>query len=116
MPYLHLSVSPKLDEGKIAAIHKAVAEIIPILPGKSYDVTTIHISDGQCISRIDRSIPCGFCDIRLFGPAPIDRKREFVKAFTARVGEITGIPASHLAFNILELDTWGGSGDMKSFR
>ena len=116
MPYLHLSVSPKLNEEKIAAIHKAVAETISIIPGKSYEVTTIHINDDQCISKIDPSVPCGFCDIRLFGPAPIGTKRDFIKAFTARITEITGIPATHLAFNMLELDTWGGNGDMKSFR
>ena len=116
MPYLHLSVSPKLDEEKISAIHKAVAETITIIPGKSYEVTTIHINDDQCISKADRSIPCGFCDIRLFGPAAIGSKREFVKAFTARITEITGIPATHFGINMLELETLGGNGDMRSFR
>lgn len=116
MPYLHLSVSPKLSEEKIDAIHKAVAETIVLIPGKSYEVTTIHINDGQCISKADRSVPCGFCDIRMFGPAPIGAKRNFVRAFTDRLTEITGIPADHLAFNILELETWGGNGDIKSFR
>lgn len=116
MPYLHLSVSTKLTEEKINAIHKAVADTIVLIPGKSYDVTIVHINDDQCISRKDRSRPFGFCDIRLFGPAPIGSKRDFVKAFTERLTEITGIPASGFSFNILELDTWGGNGDMKSFR
>ena len=116
MPYLHLSVSPKLDEEKITAIHKAVAETITIIPGKSYQVTTIHINDGQCISLADRSVPCGFCDIRLFGSAPIGSKRDFAKAFTARITEITGIPAAHFSINMLELETWGRNGDVKSFR
>ena len=41
---------------------------------------------------------------------------DFVKAFTERITEITGIPATHLAFNIFEMETWGGNGDMKSFK
>ena len=116
MPYLHLSVSPKLDEQQISAIHQAVADTIVLLPGKNYNATTIHIQNNQCISRIAPSTSCGFCDIRLFGPAPTGTKRVFVKTFTARMTEITGIPSTHLTFNIIELETWGGGGDMKSFR
>lgn len=112
MPYLHLHTSVKLSDAQIVDIRKAVYELIPILPNKTYDVTMIHISDNQIITLKDVDVPAAFVDLRLMGPSPYAEKQEFVRAFIARLTELTGIDAHHIYLNIAEHEEWGAHGTL----
>ena len=111
MPYLHLSAGVKLSDAQIVDIRKAVYDLIPLIKGKTYDVTMIHIDDNQIITLKDIDVPAAFIDLRLMGPSPYEEKREFVQAFTKRLTELTGIDAHHIYYNIVEHNEWGAHGD-----
>lgn len=111
MPYMHLHTSVKLSDAQIVDLRKAVYDLIPLIPNKSYDVTMIHISDNQILTLKDVDVPAAFVDLRLLGPAPFADKEKFVKAFTTRLNELTGIDEHHLYYNITEATEWGAHGN-----
>lgn len=116
MPYVHLITSAKLNEEKIAAIRRIVGETIAVIPGKSFEVTTIHIDPEAIISRGEPSDPCLFLEVRMFGPAAIGAKKAFAKEICAALEAELGIPQRFMSLNIIELDAWGGNGGFNTFR
>lgn len=116
MPYVRLCTSVKMDAEQIAAVRKIIGETICVIPGKSFEVTIIHIEPESIISCGNPADPSLFIEVRLFGPAPIDTKKEFARQICAALEEALGIPQKFISLNILELDTWGGNGGFKSFR
>lgn len=111
MPYMHLHTSVKLSDAQIVDLRKAVYDLIPLIPNKTYDVTMIHISDNQIITLKDVDAPAAFIDLRLMGPAPLADKENFVHAFTERLTELTGVDKHHIYYNIFELNEWGAHGN-----
>ena len=116
MPYVHLITSAKMSEEKIAAVRRIVGETIAVIPGKSFEVTTIHIEPEAIISRGDPTDPCLFVEVRMFGPAAIDAKKAFAKAVCESLEGELGIPQRFISLNIIELDGWGGNGGFRTFR
>ena len=64
----------------------------------------------QALKDID--VPAAFIDLRLMGPSPYAEKQEFVRAFIARLTELTGIDAHHIYLNIAEHEEWGAHGTL----
>ena len=116
MPYFHLITSAKLSEEKIAAVRKIVGEVIAVIPGKSFEVTTIHIEPEAIISRGDPANPCLFIEVRMFGPSSIGPKQAFAREICAALEQELGIPQQYMSLNIIELDAWGGNGGFHTFR
>ena len=116
MPYFHLITSASMNAEKIAAVRRIVGEIIPVTPGKSFEVTTIHIEPDAIISRGDPADPSLFLEVRLFGPASTGSKQAFAKQICAALEAELGIPQQYMTLNILELDAWGGNGGFFTFR
>lgn len=110
MPYIHISTSVRLDEARTTALRQAVSELIPLIPGKTADVTMIHIDAEQQMHLKDEGVPCAFVDLRLKGPAPFEAKQRFAEAFGRRLSEITGVDARHTYLNVIELAEWGAGG------
>ena len=116
MPYVHLITSAKLNEEKIAAVRRIVGETIAVIPGKSFEVTTIHIDPEAIISRGDPADPCLFIEVRMFGPSAIGAKQAFAREISAALEKELGIPQKFISLNIIELDAWGGNGSFHTFR
>lgn len=116
MPYVRLCTSAKMNDETVAAVRKIIGEKICLIPGKSFEVTTIHIEPASIISRGDPSDPSLFMEVRLFGPAPIGSKKNFASEICAALEAELNIPQRFISLNILELDTWGGNGNFNSFR
>ena len=116
MPYVHIITSAKMNDEKVAAVRKIVGETIAVIPGKSFEVTTIHIEPEAIISRGDPANPSLFIEVRVFGPAAIDSKKAFAKAICAALEAELGIPQRFISLNIIELDAWGGNGGFMTFR
>lgn len=112
MPYIHLTTSTRLSDAQIVDIRKAVYDLIPMIPGKTYDVTMIHIDDNAVITLKDIDVPAAFIDLRLMGPSPYAEKKAFTDAFLARLTELTGIDAHHIYMNITEHEAWGAHGTL----
>ena len=111
MPYLHISTNIKLSDAQVAGLRKAVYDLIGLIPGKTYEVTMIHIDDNQLIHLNEVDAPCAFVDARLMGPAPFADKQNFVQAFTGALTDVAGIDAKHAYFNIIEMSEWGAGGN-----
>ena len=106
MPYLHLSASPALTENDIAVLRDGIAQLMPILPGKTRENTMIHITGGCAISKGDPSVPAAFIEIRTFKASPDEAKREFAAKVTALVSEKLGVPGENIYMNIIAMDEW----------
>ncbi|MGI6173925.1 MAG: tautomerase family protein [Christensenellales bacterium] len=116
MPYVRLCTSKHLSTDKIDAVRKIVGDTISLIPGKSFEVTTIHIEPDSLISRGDPSNPSLFIEVRLFGPSSTGSKKEFAKQICTSLESALDIPQKFISINILELDGWGGNGGYNTFR
>ena len=106
MPYVHLNTSRALTDSEIASIRDAIAELMPILPGKSRENTMIHITGGCAISKGDPSIPSIFIEARTFKASPEEARNEFASQIKKKLSEKLEVPEDHIYMNIIALDEW----------
>lgn len=106
MPYIHLNASRPLNEAETAALRDAVAELMPILPGKTRENTMIHITGGCAISKGDPDVPALFVEVRTFKASPEEARKEFAARLTAMLSEKLGVPGENIYMNIIALDEW----------
>lgn len=106
MPYIHLNTSRSLTEAETAAIREAVAELMPILPGKTRENTMIHITDGCTITKGDPSVPAIFIELHTYKPSPDEAKKAFSAQLIAMLSEKLGVPGENIYMNIIALDEW----------
>lgn len=106
MPYVHISVSPTMQAEEKQTLWDDIAQILPILPGKSRENSMIHIDDGQFLVMGEKEIPAAFVEIRVYKSSPAAAKEQFAAALTALLGNRLGVPADHVYMNFMELDHW----------
>jgi len=106
MPYVHLNASRPFTDAEADALRDAIAELMPLLPGKSRENTMIHITGGCALSKGDPSAPCLFIEVRTYRASPDDAKREFADRLTAMLGERLGVPGGNIYMNIIAMDEW----------
>lgn len=109
MPYVHLNVARKLTEEQIQKTRETIASFMPIIPGKTRENTMIHIEESCRIFKGD-SDECMFLEARLYKPAPLENKTEFVQKVTAALCEMFDIAPERLYINIIEMNEWGSGG------
>jgi len=107
MPYVHLNVSRPLSAEQIEAARLAIADIMPVLPGKNRNNTMIHITGSCALSIGDEAKPCMFLEVRLYKPSPEENKKEFVKKASDALCSLFEIDPARLYINVIELDRWG---------
>ena len=113
MPYIHISVSRALEESKKGQIKTEIGRLITIIPGKSEDVTMVHIEGGCTLYKGGQALKNGaFVDIRLLGEAPEQSKADLTKAFFQSFEKLLGITADDMYTNITEMPSWGYRGNM----
>ena len=106
MPYVHLNTSRPLTDSEIASVRDAIAELMPILPGKTRENTMIHVTGGCAISKGDPSIPAIFIEVHTLKASPEDARNEFASKLKEKVSEKLDVPIDHIYMNIIALDEW----------
>lgn len=106
MPYVHINVSPVMSGDEKKTLLEKIAQVLPILPGKTRDNSMVHVEDGQFLVMGDSSVPAAFVEIRVYKQSPADKKEQFAAALTELLGTQLGIPADHVYMNFMEMDHW----------
>ena len=114
MPYVNISSSQHLADDKIERLQGEIGKAISIIPGKSIDNCMIQIRGDVKTFMGGKAANATFCEIRMFGKAPSDKKSEFTTALhgvlTAELGEV-----DQLFINFQEYFEWGVGPNFRSF-
>lgn len=106
MPYVSIRTSKHVTDGQMDNLQKEIGRIISIIPGKNINNCMIQIY-GDCQTFMGgKPANATMCEIRLFGEAPKEAKKEFSgelnKVITAELGEV-----DTLFVNIQQYFEWG---------
>ena len=112
MPYVSLSVSVPVSEGKKHVIQEEIGKLISIIPGKTAAGTMIRI-EGDCdISMGGVQSKSAFCEIRIFGQAPLECKEELHSRLYQLFHDELDIESLYLNFCVFE--EWGSGAAYRS--
>ena len=106
MPYVSVRSSKHIDDDKMEALQKKIGGVISVIPGKNIDNCMIQIQ-GDCKTFMGgKPKNATFCEVRMFGEAPKEAKKEFcgalTKVMTEELGEI-----ETLFINMQQYFEWG---------
>lgn len=110
MPYIHVNVSKKLTAEKVEELRLAIAERMPLLPGKTRDNTMIHIDNDCRLTMGDAGEPCVFMEARLYQASPEEAKAAFAAQVSEALVQVLDIPNNRIYMNIIELEHWASRG------
>ena len=113
MPYISVKSSKTITAAQEDRLQKEIGRAVAIIKGKNID-NTMTLIEGDCKMYMGGApANATFCEIRLFGEAPTEEKREFVselnRVITAEIGEI-----DTLYINIQQYFEWGMGGEYKA--
>jgi len=113
MPYVQVNLSQTLSDEQKNAVYDLINGSIPLIPGKTPEVTMINIADG-CSMRMGYSPdPTIFIDVRLFRQAPYESKNDFVREVTKSLASMFGVKPGNIYINITEHNNWGSNGALR---
>lgn len=110
MPYVNLATTKSIDAAARRALRDAIGETITLIPGKSYEVTMIRLTDNADIVKGRSDEPCLFMEVRLFTKTTLEAKKAFTEAISAKLYEILGVNDRYMYINYIELEGWGSGG------
>ena len=106
MPYIAINTNQHISDEKADKLQQEIGRIVTILPGKNIDNTITQINGDRKIFVSGKAVNATFCEVRMFGPSPGDKKKEFSgelnKLITEELGE-----QYKLYINIQEYPEWG---------
>ena len=113
MPYMKVSLSKTLSADEKQKLYERLGEALSVIPGKEAFMLIADIEDG-------RSLYCGggahddfvFIDARYYGRVEYHIKKAFVQAAMKAVEDVAGTPKEYISMTVLEMNSWGGFGDM----
>ena len=110
MPYVHVKTAKTLDEAAKDALQKEIGALIAVIPGKNIDNCMTHITGGLSLYMGGKALEDGaFVEVRVYGAAPTESKREFVTKLFALL-EAHGIAQARTYVNFVESDDWASRG------
>jgi len=109
MPYLSVRAGMPVSGHTADMLQKEIGELISILPGKTIDNCIIEISGGCDIYLSGKRAEALFCEVRLYKPSPVDKKKEFSEKLHALFVE--KLHPVKVYINILEFEHWCADGD-----
>ena len=112
MPYLHIATTESI--AALGELREEIAALMPILPTKNRENTMIHIVPDSFMAMGDADQPCIFVDLRLYGPSPLAAKQDFTAKLCALLHERLGIASNRMYMNVIELESWGAGGALKT--
>ena len=106
MPYVSVSSSQHIAEDKAERLQKEIGRIISIIPGKTIDNCMIQITGDVKTYMGGSASNSTFCEIRMFGKAPGEAKKEFNgELHKVLAAELEGL--GMLYVNYQEYFEWG---------
>jgi len=112
MPFIHLSITGKLEPDKKAGLADDIAKLVSLIPGKPYEKTMVRIDDGCEIFRAGKPADCAFMETRLKKPCDHEKEVEYTEKLFKLFEEKLGLPAAAVYFTIIETDYWGSRGTL----
>ncbi len=108
MPYVSVVTSVKVSDEKKDLLQKKIGELISIIPGKNIDNCMTRIEDCCNLYMGGKSANAVFCEIRLLGNAPHEKKSELYDEIAKLFAEQLGADTLYLNYHVF---TEWGSGD-----
>ena len=113
MPYVAINTTLKLTAAQKEKVKAEFGRLITIIPTKTEAGLLVDFSEGRTMYRAGEEAPCAFIEIRLYGKAEMEPKREFTKQVFEMFNRELGLEIPRMYLNILEFDTWGSAGIFK---
>ena len=113
MPYLSLRTSAPLDAAKTQALHRELAALIAVIPGKNENNCMIDIEGGCALFMRSEAILGAVVDLRMFGVSPMDAKQSFMEGLCEILREQLGVEKQNVYCNMAELEHWGSGGNFR---
>lgn len=115
MPYINVNVTPLLGEQQKEQIKSKMGEAVTLIPGKTEAVTMVGINDGCALYLGGRALHNGaFIEIRLLGEAERPHKEALTEAIFSAMADTLGMDGSDVYINVLEMESWGHNGRLKT--
>ena len=113
MPYMRVSTSKTLTAEQKQSLYEKLGAALAVIPGKEAFMLIADIEDGrQIYSGGGPSEDFVFIDARYYSRIEYHVKKAFVKAVLKAVGDVVGTPKERISMTVLEMNSWGGFGDM----
>lgn len=110
MPHVRVVTATPLAEGKKDEIVHMISTNIGLIAGKTAAQTMIEILDGTSMYMDDQKQNCVFIELKIFGWASSEEKKQIFELFCKEIASITGAQIQHVYMSILEYDSWGVKG------
>ena len=114
MPYIAINTSLKLSTAQKEKVKSELGRLIAVIPTKTEAGLLVDFSDGHTMYRAGEEAPCAFIDVRLFGKAEFDYKKQFVEETFKMLAKELGLEAARMYLSVSEFDTWGSAGIFKA--
>lgn len=105
MPYISLNAGVPVSKEQKETLQKEIGRLISIIPGKNIDNCMTKIEGGCDMYMSGEQKKAAFCEIRLLGAAPHEKKCELYQALLALFTEVLGIETLYL--NYIIFTEWG---------
>jgi len=112
MPYLQISLSPKLDDATKTALIREAGKLIELIPGKSESVLMVRLDDDADVRFRGICEKCAYVSVSLYKPSSFEAKQAFAKAFTESLGQLAGIEPSNVFLTYTEFPNWAANGNL----
>lgn len=112
MPYVHIVSNVDFTNEDKINIKDYIAEIMPIIPGKSINNTMIQIDSAYLFFK-EADKPAALVELRTYKNSPLECKQEFVNKVCEFLKEKYNIDKDYMYFNFMEMDIWGANGLIK---
>lgn len=105
MPFVEVKTTVKLDKAQTEKLRDDIRTAITLIPQKTADNMMLQIESGCNMWMGDVEESCTFVDIRLYGPSPLENKKEFVEAVLEALKPY-GIESDRVYMNIWQRESW----------
>ena len=114
MPYIAINTSLKLTAAQKEKVKTEFGRLIAIIPTKAETGLLIDFSDGHTMYRAGIEAACAFIDVRLYGKAEFEYKKQFTEETFKMLTKELGLETAKMYLSISEFDTWGSAGIFKT--
>jgi phenylpyruvate tautomerase PptA (4-oxalocrotonate tautomerase family) len=109
MPYLQLHTSKPLSRAEKHELCDELGKLMPLLPGKARDNTTMCLMNG-CYMELGDDEPALNLEVRLYKPSPAESKKAFAESVSRLLEERLGVRRDRMSINISEHASWTSGG------
>ena len=112
MPYMHISLGPKLDDDTKTTLIREAGKLIELIPGKTESVLMVRLDDGANMNFRGVSEACAYVSVNLYMTSSYQAKQAFAKAFTDSLCQIAGLESKNVFLTYTEFANWAANGNL----